>query len=637
MDDTHSTCGSGYINVDLQPPSPRDAVFDYPIAGSPYSDFSDLAPVFDPYDPADFDAPHSANSLLMFDQYYRTPSPVNSDDHASSASHSPSMPVLEGLSFSSPAWQTEPLPKAPSPAWPPEPLPKAPSPAWQPEPLPKAPSPPRLLIEQQPGIVINAPDDPTDHGPQLHIVPATPVSGRGDGASMPSSTPWIDAPAPSASSSRSPSPAVSSATTPAPSRSPSASPRPQQPPYLYPQPQPMRSRSKSEASLEHSSWDPAQQQQQQQLHPYPTNFGANFAFGTPTTDFLSPNTFQSAVQLRRTRSDSANARHRNSRSEDLHLDPYSSLLFPPSAHEGFIRQELQRQQFLSPSLVPAPPDPLPAPPRGHYRTASVGSRPRSERGASAAWDPALDLPASARPSPYPSPHASPRGRLVPLTNDDAFDFSAAAAAAAAQDGAAPIDDTTAGLPMTVSKPNVTTGRTANASQRRRKQEATFVCPVPGCGSTFTRSFNLKGHIRSHNEEKPFQCHWPGCGKGFARQHDCKRHEQLHTNYRPFNCEGCGKQFARMDALNRHLRSEGGAECVKQQEGGTPPEREPGAGAGAGGNGSGNGNGNGNNGNGKGGKGPAQYAAPTQQYTGGGGVVKKMEELAWGVPRFNVAL
>ncbi|KAG6876337.1 hypothetical protein C0993_003962 [Termitomyces sp. T159_Od127] len=106
----------------------------------------------------------------------------------------------------------------------------------------------------------------------------------------------------------------------------------------------------------------------------------------PPPPTFSPNTFQS---------DSANARHRNSRSfEDLHLDPYSTLLFPPSAH------------------------------------------------------------------------ASPRGRLVPLTNDDAFDFSAAAAAA--QDGAAPLDDNAAaGMPMTVSKLNVTTGRTANASQRRR--------------------------------------------------------------------------------------------------------------------------------------------------------------------------
>ncbi|KAI0081002.1 hypothetical protein K474DRAFT_1588668 [Panus rudis PR-1116 ss-1] len=105
--------------------------------------------------------------------------------------------------------------------------------------------------------------------------------------------------------------------------------------------------------------------------------------------------------------------------------------------------------------------------------------------------------------------------------------------------------------MNVSKVNVTTPSTADASQKRRKQPANFTCPVPGCGSTFTRHFNLKGHLRSHAEEKPYQCKWPGCGKGFARQHDCKRHEQLHLNIRPYPCEGCKKNFARMDALNRH--------------------------------------------------------------------------------------
>ncbi|KAJ7672361.1 hypothetical protein DFH06DRAFT_1124273 [Mycena polygramma] len=53
--------------------------------------------------------------------------------------------------------------------------------------------------------------------------------------------------------------------------------------------------------------------------------------------------------------------------------------------------------------------------------------------------------------------------------------------------------------------------------------------------------------------------------GFARQHDCKQHEKLHTNYQPFMCDGCNKQYARMDALNRHLRSEDGAECQRMLE------------------------------------------------------------------------
>jgi uncharacterized Zn-finger protein len=120
----------------------------------------------------------------------------------------------------------------------------------------------------------------------------------------------------------------------------------------------------------------------------------------------------------------------------------------------------------------------------------------------------------------------------------------------------------------VARPHVTTTATQAASATRRTSEATFTCPVPGCGSTFTRHFNLKGefylflthrcdadaligHMRSHNDERPFKCKWPGCEKGFARQHDCKRHEQLHLNIRPYTCEGCSRTFARMDALNRH--------------------------------------------------------------------------------------
>ncbi|GJJ08144.1 hypothetical protein Clacol_002352 [Clathrus columnatus] len=116
---------------------------------------------------------------------------------------------------------------------------------------------------------------------------------------------------------------------------------------------------------------------------------------------------------------------------------------------------------------------------------------------------------------------------------------------------------------------VTTKATHDASNARRKNDAAYMCPVPGCGSTFTRSFNLKGHLRSHNEERPFKCKWPGCEKGFARQHDCKRHEALHLNIRPYTCTGCKKTFARMDALNRHLRSEGGAECLGEDSSANP--------------------------------------------------------------------
>lgn len=56
------------------------------------------------------------------------------------------------------------------------------------------------------------------------------------------------------------------------------------------------------------------------------------------------------------------------------------------------------------------------------------------------------------------------------------------------------DDPTSRLPpvMQVEKQTVTSNATQSASTNRRKTEAHFACPVPGCGSTFTRRFNLRG-------------------------------------------------------------------------------------------------------------------------------------------------
>ena len=287
---------------------------------------------------------------------------------------------------------------------------------------------------------------------------------------------------------------------------------------------------------------------QQQQHPSSAG-PAQSSFNLPQYNFnpASANNMSAyltpgdsvACGIRRVKSDSGRPGHnRQSRSEDM----TSSLLYPPSSQQEFINRQFLYPQETVPSI------------RGHSRRASSGSR----GGGDGTWS-ALS---SNRPSPYPSPSASPRIRYDDLPN---VALTGRQPSMLRPDAPQPNNG---GL-INVSKQTVTSERTAGASHRRRKQDANFLCPVPGCGSTFTRSFNLKGvfnssvlfyliylptllgHMRSHNEERPFQCKWPGCGKGFARQHDCKRHEQLHSNYRPFTCDGCNKTFARMDALNRH--------------------------------------------------------------------------------------
>ena len=67
-------------------------------------------------------------------------------------------------------------------------------------------------------------------------------------------------------------------------------------------------------------------------------------------------------------------------------------------------------------------------------------------------------PGSARAGPYPNPHASPSQHRP--------------------------------------KPNgMTSHIPPKASERRGMMDTNFVCPVPGCGSTFTRHFNLRGVLR----------------------------------------------------------------------------------------------------------------------------------------------
>ncbi|KAI0482847.1 hypothetical protein GGR56DRAFT_210129 [Xylariaceae sp. FL0804] len=105
------------------------------------------------------------------------------------------------------------------------------------------------------------------------------------------------------------------------------------------------------------------------------------------------------------------------------------------------------------------------------------------------------------------------------------------------------------------------------TKRVQKHPATFQCTL--CPKRFTRAYNLRSHLRTHTDERPFVC--TVCGKAFARQHDRKRHEGLHSGEKKFICKGdlkaggqwgCGRRFARADALGRHFRSEAGRICIK---------------------------------------------------------------------------
>lgn len=109
--------------------------------------------------------------------------------------------------------------------------------------------------------------------------------------------------------------------------------------------------------------------------------------------------------------------------------------------------------------------------------------------------------------------------------------------------------------------------TPQPGSRVQKHPATFQCTL--CPKTFTRAYNLRSHLRIHTDERPFMC--SVCGKAFARQHDRKRHEGLHSGEKKFFCRGvlghgshwgCGRKFARADALGRHFYSEAGQVCIR---------------------------------------------------------------------------
>ncbi|KAM3079670.1 hypothetical protein ACMFMG_006083 [Clarireedia jacksonii] len=88
-----------------------------------------------------------------------------------------------------------------------------------------------------------------------------------------------------------------------------------------------------------------------------------------------------------------------------------------------------------------------------------------------------------------------------------------------------------------------------------EKEANFQCQVKGCGKYFSRSYNYKAHMETHepDREYPFPCPVENCTKKFVRKTDLQRHNQsVHMKQRNHKCDYCGRFFARKDTLRRHM-------------------------------------------------------------------------------------
>ena len=87
----------------------------------------------------------------------------------------------------------------------------------------------------------------------------------------------------------------------------------------------------------------------------------------------------------------------------------------------------------------------------------------------------------------------------------------------------------------------------------------FVCNI--CDKGFSRSFDLKTHMRVHSGELPFQCEL--CGKSFRAATNLNKHRKRHRNVYGkitdttkymFKCDECGKGFDKMSSLQNHKRT-----------------------------------------------------------------------------------
>uniref|UniRef100_A0A1B0CXE2 C2H2-type domain-containing protein n=2 Tax=Lutzomyia longipalpis TaxID=7200 RepID=A0A1B0CXE2_LUTLO len=86
-------------------------------------------------------------------------------------------------------------------------------------------------------------------------------------------------------------------------------------------------------------------------------------------------------------------------------------------------------------------------------------------------------------------------------------------------------------------------------------ESLGVCEY--CGRGFATLTHLRRHITVHTGERPFKCDYKDCGQSFREKTSFIVHQRRHTGEKPYQCEICGKSFKDQSTRKIHYRQHTG--------------------------------------------------------------------------------